>query len=341
MHVRLLLLVLALWSGTATAQDAIVVSHPPASPAALPLFIAREKGWWREAGLAPRFVPYAAGSAQVAGAGARDWDVGVVGAVATVLGTAMAELRLVAVANDEAPGHVLVARGEDAALIAQPQTLRGKQVFVTLNSAAELVLLGCIRRWNVRREDLTLVNLAPPQIVTAFTVGNGSAALLWSPYQYLLADRVAVQPLCSGRDAGVMLPGGIVARAAFAREQPALLARFVAVYLRGIAWQRANAAEAAALMGRFAEAGGTPLPSAALPPLLEANVNFVLDEQLRLFARTGNQPAPLERAFTTLATYLRNARAIRELPNPREVLSDATLRAIAADERLRTLATTP
>src|SRR5207247_2041783 len=84
---------------------------------------------------------------QIAAAGARDWDVAVTGAVATVLGTALADLRLVAVANDEAPAHVLVARSEDAALIAQPQTLRGKQVFVTLNSAAELVLLGCIRRW--------------------------------------------------------------------------------------------------------------------------------------------------------------------------------------------------
>src|SRR6185369_8393849 len=177
---------------SAGAQDAIVVSHAPASPAALPLFIAQERGWWRDAGLVPRFITFASGSAQIAAAGARDWDVAVTGAVATVLGTALADLRLVAVANDEAPAHVLLARSEDAALIAQPQTLRGKQVFVTLNSAAELVLLGCIRRWNVRREDLTLVNLAPPQIVTAFAVGNGAAALLWSPYQHLLGERTGV-----------------------------------------------------------------------------------------------------------------------------------------------------
>jgi hypothetical protein len=133
-----------------------------------------------------------------------------------------------------------------------------------------------------------------------------------------------------------MLPGGIVARAAFLRERPALVARFVAVYLRAVVWQRANAAEAAALMGRFAEAGGTPLPAQALPPLLEANVNFALDEQLRLFQRTGNQAPPLERAFTALATYLRAARAIRELPN-REVLKRRPC-APQADERLRTMA---
>jgi NitT/TauT family transport system substrate-binding protein len=338
---RLALLLVLLSTVGASAQDAIVVSHPPASALALPLFVAQEKGWWHEAGLVPRFVPFGSGPAQIAAAGARDWDVGVTGAVASVLGTALADLRFVAVAADEAPGHVLVARSEDAALIAQPQTLRGKQVFVTLNSAAELVLLGCIRRWNVRREDLALINLAPPQIVTAFGVGNGAAAVLWSPYQHLLAERTGVQPLCSGRDAGLMLPAGIVVRAAFAREQPALVARFVAVYLRAVAWQRANAAEAAALLGRFAEAGGMPLPAQALAPLLEANANFVLDEELRLYTRAGNQPPPLERAFTALATYLRNAHAIRELPNPREVLSDATLRAIAGDERLRTMATTP
>ncbi len=341
-----LLFVLILSTGSAPAQDAgaqdaVVVSHPPGAAAALPLFVASERGWWREAGLAPRFVPYAAGAAQVAAAAARDWDVGVAGAVATVLGTALAELRLVAVANDEGPAHVLVVRSDDAPTIAAPQSLRGKQIFVTLNSAAELVLLGCIRRWNVRREDVTTVNLAPAQIVTAFALGNGSAAVLWSPHQHQLAERAAVQPLCSGRDAGVMLPGAIVARGAFAREQPAVLARFVAVYLRAVAWQRANAAEAAALMGRFAEAGGVALPGAALPALLEANVTFTLDEQLRLFARAGNQPPPLERAFTTLATYLRGARAIRELPNPRDVLGDEVLRRIAADERLRAFATTP
>jgi NitT/TauT family transport system substrate-binding protein len=258
-----------------------------------------------------------------------------------VLGTALADLSLVAVAGDEAPAHVLVVRSDDAATVAQPQSLRGRQVLVTLNSAAELVLLGCIRRWNVRREDLTTINLAPAQIITAFAAGTGAAALLWGPYQHQLAERAGVQPLCSGRDAGLVLPAGVVARSAFAREQPEVLARFVAVYLRAVAWQRANAAEAAVLMGRFAAAGGLALPDAALAPLIEANTTFALDEQLRLMARTGTQPSQLDRAFTALASYLRGVHAIRAVPNVRDVLSDEVLRGIAADERLRTVATTP
>src|SRR5438477_9474738 len=65
-------------SGPAQAQapTAIGVSYQPALYWSLPFWIADQRGWWREAGLAPNFSTFPAGPPQVAAAAARTWDVG-------------------------------------------------------------------------------------------------------------------------------------------------------------------------------------------------------------------------------------------------------------------------
>ena len=60
----------------AQAPTAIGVSYQPALYWSLPFWIADQRGWWREAGLAPNFSTFPAGPPQVAAAAARTWDVG-------------------------------------------------------------------------------------------------------------------------------------------------------------------------------------------------------------------------------------------------------------------------
>ena len=52
----------------AKAQTPINVSYQPAVYWALPYYLATEKGWWKEVGLAPSFSVFPAGAPQVAAA---------------------------------------------------------------------------------------------------------------------------------------------------------------------------------------------------------------------------------------------------------------------------------
>lgn len=328
---------------TARAEDeAITVGFQGAAYGALPLFVASEKGWWAAVALAPRFVAYAAGPTQVAAAAGRNWDIGVGGLSTAVLGAAFAELTTIAPTADEAPAHVVLARADQVEAITRaPQSLRGQQIFLSANTTADMVAVACLRRWSLRRDELRIVNLAPSQIVTAFAAGNGTLAVVWGPYNHILAERVPVQPLCSGREGALALPGVVLARAAFLRESPGRAVRFLAVYLRAVAWQRANPREALELFRRFSAEGGLPLDERAAQAEIEARPLFASDDVQRLMARTAAAPSPFDRAFAALAAYLRSVGAVREAPDPRAAISDDVLRRLLADAALRTVATTP
>src|SRR5690348_1954041 len=56
----------ALVARPASAETAIGVSYQPALYWSVPYFIATEKGWWKELGLAPNFTTFPAGAPQIA-----------------------------------------------------------------------------------------------------------------------------------------------------------------------------------------------------------------------------------------------------------------------------------
>lgn len=344
---RRLLLVIALavavTASPVRAQvDSITVGFQGSAYAALPLFVASEKGWWAGVALAPRFVAYAAGPAQIAAAAGRAWDIGVSGLAAAVLGAALADLTTIAPVADEAPAHVVLARADQAEAITRaPQSLRGQQIFLSANTTADMVAIACLRRWSLRRDELSVVNLAPLQIVTAFAAGNGALAVVWGPYNHLLAGRVPVQPLCSGRDGALALPGAVFARAAFLRETPERAVRFLAVYLRAVAWQRANPREALELFRRFSAEGGLELDERAAQAEIEARPLFAIEDVQRQMARTATAPSPFDRAFAAVAAYLRSVAAVRAAPEARAAISDDILRRLLADAALRAVAATP
>src|SRR5215211_3638320 len=58
--------VLAIMPFGAAAQTPINVSYQPSLYWALPYYVATEKGWWKEVGLAPSFSVFPAGAPQVA-----------------------------------------------------------------------------------------------------------------------------------------------------------------------------------------------------------------------------------------------------------------------------------
>jgi NitT/TauT family transport system substrate-binding protein len=95
----------------AQAQTPINVSYQPAVYWALPYYLATQKGWWKEIGLAPSFSVFPAGAPQVAAAQAGSWDVGGTGSVPAVLGAARSGLLTIGITNDESKANVLMVRG--------------------------------------------------------------------------------------------------------------------------------------------------------------------------------------------------------------------------------------
>ncbi|MGG5820386.1 ABC transporter substrate-binding protein [Falsiroseomonas sp. HW251] len=324
----------------ATAQGlfAIKVSYQPALYWALPYFIATEKGWWREVGLQPEFSTFAAGAPQVAALAARAWDAGGTGSAPAVLGAQRFGMLTVGITNDESAGNALVARRADVERIrANPGSLRGQQILLTTNSTGEYATFACLEKWGLSRRDVTFVNLGQAQIISAFSSGNGALAGVWAPNIYTLQERAEGVVICSGQDAGATVPGALIMRGDFAREQPDRAAAYLAVYLRSVAWQKQNRAETIQLMARFYQQGGVTLPEQYLAAEIDTRPTFTLPEQLRLLDRASGA-STADGWFVKLGDYLKAVGTLQTAPEPRSFVTDEYLKRVANDARLSAFA---
>lgn len=322
----------------AQAQSPINVSYQPAVYWALPYYIASEKGWWKEAGLQPTFSTFAAGAPQVAAAAAKSWDVGGVGSAPAVLGAQRFNILTIGITNDESAGNAIVARAADAEKIkANPASLKGQQIMLTTNSTGEYAVLACFNKWGLKRDDMTLVNLGQAQIISAFSSGTGTLAGVWAPNIYTLQEKANGVVICSGREANAIIPGTLVVRSDYAKDNPDKVAAYLAVYLRSLAWQKANRAETIKLMAKFYEQGGVTLPEKYLATEIDTRPTYLLDEQLKLLDRAGGT-STADGWYAKLGEYLKSTGTLTEVPNTKSFITDEYMKRVAADAKLKAFA---
>jgi NitT/TauT family transport system substrate-binding protein len=314
------------------------ISMQPALYSMVPLHLATEQGWWRQMGIEPSFSSFPAGPPQIAAAAAGTWDVGITGSAPGVLGAARFNIRTIAISNDESATNVLMARRDQIdAIRANPGSLRGQRVLITVNTTVDYVLQNCLRRWNIARNDLQVVNLNQAQILSAFSTGEGRVAGLWAPNIYTAEERMNAVPLCSGTDADAIVPGNIIIREEFLTRNPEMAARYLAVILRGIAWMKANREQTIQVMNRFYQAGGVTVSEAALRAEIDRRPIFTLEEQLRLMDRSAG-PSQADRWYQGLGEFLQQVGTVPTAPPVTAYLTDEVLKRIAANPQLRAFA---
>lgn len=305
---------------------------------ALPLFVAQDKGWWTEVGLKPEFVGYPAGAQQIAGAPSKSWDVGGTGSPPAVLGAQRYEILTIGISNDESVANAVMARKDKiAAIRANPaKELKGQQVLLSPNSTGEYATMACLKKWGLQRSDVQIVPLAPAQLVSAYTGDNGMLAGTWAPNLYTLNEQIGAEVICSGKDAGALVPGALVARKEFAQQNPEAVAKFLAVYLRAVSYEKSNRTEFIAALRKFFEANGIKLKDAYLAAEVERPI-FPLDEQLKMLSRA-NGKSSADGAFEALAGYLKSVGTIAEVPDPKTYITDDYLKMVERNPTLKAFA---
>ena len=196
----------------------------------------------------------------------------------------------------------------------------------------------CLEKFGLKQDDMQFVNLGQAQIISAMTSNNGDIVGVWAPNTYTLEERANAKYLCSGADAGAVVPGALIVRADFAKEQPGAVAKFLAVYLRGWSWAKANPAEARKLALDFYKQGGLEVTPHAMDQEFALRPTFSLDEQLKLMDRAG-QASTVDKWFTDIGTFMATLGTIPNDPDPKSYISDEYLKRVAADPKLKAFAT--
>lgn len=305
---------------------------------ALPIYVATEKNWWAEMGLKPEFVVYPAGAQQIAGAPSKSWDVGGTGSPPAVLGAQRYDILTIGISNDESATNAIVARPDKiAAIRANPaREVKGQQILLSPNSTGEYATTACLQKWGLKRTDVNIVPLAPAQLVSAYTGGNGLLAGTWAPNTYTLADQVGAEVICSGKDAGALVLGALIARKEFAQQNPEAVARFLAVYLRAVNFQKNNPAEFMSSLRKFFDVHGIKLKDSHLKTEMARPI-YTLDEQLKLLSRAGGASVA-DGAFTALSGYLQGVGTITQIPDPKGFITDQYMKMVDSTPALKAYA---
>jgi ABC-type nitrate/sulfonate/bicarbonate transport system substrate-binding protein len=328
-------------SGVVSAQPALTeikVSYQPALYWALPFFVATEKNWWAEVGLKPVFSTFPAGVPQIAAAASKSWDVGGTGSVPAVLGHVRFGIKTIGITNDESAGNALLVRKDVADKIAKdPKSMKGQTIVLTANSTGDYAVQSCLKKYGLAKSDVVIKNMGQAEIISAVSSNNADLAGLWAPNIYTVEEKAGAKVLCSGKDGGVVIPGALIARGEYAEQNPENVAKFLAVYLRAWKWMGAHKPEAIAMMKKFYDQGGVSISDASMKKEFDTRPTFDLAGQVARMDRSrGN--SDMDVWFGQIAIFMRGTGAVQSVPQPSDFITDAFMKRVAADPKLRDFA---
>ncbi|MDX2201286.1 MAG: ABC transporter substrate-binding protein [Hyphomicrobiaceae bacterium] len=323
---------------TAQAQTPIKISYQPAVYWAVPFYVATEKKFWADAGLVPEFSTFPAGAPQVAAAQAKSWDVGGTGSVPAVLGAARFGLVTIGITNDESKANALMVRADKYdALKANPASIKGQKILLTTNSTVDYATQSCLRKWGLAKADVQLVNLGQAQIISAITSNNGDLAGVWAPNTYTLEEKGGAKYLCSGFDAGAIVPGALVVRSDFAKQSPDTVAKFLAVYLRAWSWAKANPKQARDMLKKFYAQGGVEISDKAVDAEFNLRPVFLLDEQLKIMDRAKGK-SDVDNWLGAIGEFMKSVGTVSDAPDTKTFVDPSFMQRVAADAKLKAMA---
>lgn len=316
----------------------IKVSYQPALYWALPFFVASEKNWWAEVGLKPVFSIFPAGVPQMAASAAKSWDVGATGSVPAVLGHVRFGIKTIGLTNDESDANALmVSKAVADQITKNPASMKGQTILLTSNSTGDFAVQSCLKKYGLTKQDVMIKNMGQAEIISALASGGANLAGLWAPNTYSVEEKAGATQLCSGKDAGVVVPSALIARGEYAEQHPEEVAKFLAVYLRAWSWMTANRPEAVAMMRKFYEQGGVNISDPSLQKEFAMRPTFSLDQQLARMDR-GRGNSDMDAWFGQIAAFMRGTGAINTVPQSSDYITDAYMKRVNADPKLREFA---
>jgi NitT/TauT family transport system substrate-binding protein len=258
--------------------------------------------------------------------------------VPAVLGHVRFGIKTIGITNDESAGNALLARKDVADKFAKdPASIKGQTIVLTANSTGDYAVQSCLKKWGIAKSDVTIKNMGQAEIISAMSSNNADLGGLWAPNIYTLEEKAGAKVLCSGKEGGAVVPGALIARGDYAEQNAENVAKFLAVYLRGWKWANANKAEAIGMMKKFYEQGGVSISEASMKKEFDTRPTFDLAGQLAKMDRArGN--SDVDAWFSEIAVFMRGTGAIQAVPLAPEYITDAYMKRVQADPKLREFA---
>jgi ABC-type nitrate/sulfonate/bicarbonate transport system substrate-binding protein len=304
-------------------------SHQPCMHA-LPTILATNFGWWDEIGIKVSFHYFVSGMPQVEAGQAGEWDVGAIGTVPCLFAGIKYKQPLIAISNDESVTNNLMVRPDAfTTWLKDPKkNLKGRTFLVSTISTGHYAVVAYLKKIGLSENDVKIVHMEQSAILSAFLSGQGDVAQTWAPFNYMMEEK-GMKVLSHGKDAGVVIPGGVVATKKFSDEKPELVAKWLEGYMRGIDFMIDNPREAAKHLGKYyREKCGINLSDEVCLKEFELRPLFRTKQQIKMYERKGGKMSTVDKWMDDLAQYFVEVKKIDQKPDPKTYINDKFLRMV-------------
>jgi sulfonate transport system substrate-binding protein len=329
--------VLAL-AGVAASQPKelplVRASHQPCMHA-LPTILATQFGWWKDIGIRVSFHYFVSGMPQVEAGQAGEWDVGAMGTVPALFAGIKYKQPLIAISNDESVTNNLMVRPDafKTWLKDPKKDLKGRTILCSTISTGHYAVVAYLKKLGLKEDDVKIVHMEQSAILSAFLSGQGDVAQTWAPFNYLMEEK-GMKVLSNGKEAGVVIPGAVVATKKFADEHPDLVVKWLEGYMRGIDFMIDHPRESAKYLGKYyREKCGINLSDEVCLKEFELRPLFRTKQQIKMFARKGGKMSTVDKWMDDLAAYFVNVKKIDKKPDPQSYITDKYLKMLAQKKK--------
>jgi ABC-type nitrate/sulfonate/bicarbonate transport systems, periplasmic components len=271
----------------------------PITVAAIPAYVALEKGFWKEEGLDVQAQMFSAGRLALDALLAKS---------AEVMSVSETPLMHAILQGNEIYIVTTVTQHQEVKLIARrdhgiqaPGDLRGKRVATLPGTNSDYFMYEFLKNHSVPIKEVKVTNMSPPDMVTALVQGSIDAYFAWEPHIYYAQKQLSQQ--------SVIFPAGdlyhgrhcVAMNKDYVRAHPEVVEKLIRGFQRAEQFVKDNPDEAMAIVS---EKAGIDIEALkALWPEYKVKVGF--DDQL---IQILEQEARWARSITNSSTPLPNFR---------------------------------
>jgi ABC-type nitrate/sulfonate/bicarbonate transport system substrate-binding protein len=303
-------------------------------------YLAREKGWWKALGIDATMSMFSSGAPQIAAGASSSWDVGGAGDIPAVLGAARYGLLTIGIAAEEPAINTIMASKDKAEQYARdPSLIKGKTIPVATNSTGHWAASACLeKKFGLKPDEYRFVNLSASEINAVLSSGRYDISMVWAPNTYLLASTIGAKVICTGKDVALPITSNLLAMPSFADKHPDVVAKFLAIYLRSVAWERAHPQQTIEYLGALYKSVGVEISSEYLSQELHDRLTFTLAEQLKIFEPDPGGTSEVAQWSDQVAEFMKSVQIIKRAPDVKKYVTEKYLLMVENDPKLKAFA---
>jgi NitT/TauT family transport system substrate-binding protein len=252
-----------------------------------PLYIARDKGYFEEAGIDFEDINIGDLKLRFAAAAAGEIDIILTTIDAMVLYLKEGDEYVLVTGADTSAGGDGIVASKDITTIPE---LKGKTVAFNEGSTSQFLLDVLLSENGMSEADIVPVNMDPGDAGAAFIAGQVDAAVTWEPWLTKAKNSENGHILFDTTNRQDFITDFVIVRKEFLAEHPDDVAGFVKAWYKAVEYYKANQTEAVDVM---AQGSGDWLSDPAVFAETMAGVKFYdRDRSMQIFG-TKDNPGPI------------------------------------------------